>query len=192
MFVCFFKQTFHYDSILWENQVAFNPAVGETGFDTQETKLPTYWNKPFSKLCLGMKIPGEETTNFITIDQSAESLHSLIADGQFRPTSAGRDTWKSLLGSQGSLQHNCNREGFNVQSDLQNRPKTRIGMIGNNEGDCFSCDSRIGFGSGGAPVTPTRVALKCKPHQIMETSTSKSWDTYRFSDIICLPAKHEL
>ena len=151
MFVCFFKQTFHYDSILWENQVAFNPAVGETGFDTQETKLPTYWNKPFSKLCLGMKIPGEETTNFITIDQSAESLHSLIADGQYRPTSAGRDTWKSLLGSQGSLQHTCNREGFNVESELQNRPKTKIGMIGNNEGDCFSCDSRIGFGSGGSP-----------------------------------------
>ena len=59
--------------------------------------------------------------------------------------------WKSLLGSQGSLQHNCNREGFNVESYLHNRPKTRIGIIGNNERDCFSCDSRIGFGSGGNP-----------------------------------------
>ena len=98
-----------------------------------------------------MKIPGEETTNFITLDQSAESLHSLIADGQFRPTSVGRDTWKSLLGSQGSLQPNCNREGFNVESDSQHLPKARIGIIGNNEDDCFSCDSRIGFGSGGNP-----------------------------------------
>ncbi|XP_020606855.1 uncharacterized skeletal organic matrix protein 5-like [Orbicella faveolata] len=144
-------QTFHYDSNFWSNQEAFNPAAGETGFDTQETKLPTYWSKPFSKICLGMKIPGEERTNFITLDQSAESLHSLIADGQFRPTSVGRDTWKSLLGSQGSLQPNCNREGFNVESDSQNFPKARIGIIGNNEPECVSCDSRIGFGSGGNP-----------------------------------------
>jgi len=96
-----------------------------------------------------MRIPGEETTNFITLDQSADSLYSLIADGQFRPISVGRDTWKSLLGSQGSLQNNCNREGFNVKCDTQNYSKTRIGIIGNNEDSCHSCDSRIGFGSGG-------------------------------------------
>lgn len=96
-----------------------------------------------------MRIPGEETTNFITLDQSADSLYSLIADGQFRPISVGRDTWKSLLGSQGSLQHNCNREGFNAKSDTQDYSKARIGIIGNNEVSCESCDSRIGFGSGG-------------------------------------------
>lgn len=96
-----------------------------------------------------MRIPGEETTNFITLDQSADSLYSLIADGEFRPISVGRDTWKSLLGSQGSLQNNCNREGFNVKCDTQNYSKTRIGIIGNNEDSCHSCDSRIGFGSGG-------------------------------------------
>lgn len=27
--------------------------------------------------------------------------------------------------------------------------KARIGIIGNNEDDCKSCDSRIGFGTGG-------------------------------------------
>ena len=96
-----------------------------------------------------MRIPGEETTNFITLDQSADSLYSLIADGQFRPISVGRDTWKSLLGSQGSLQNNCNREGFNVKCDSQTSSKTRIGIVGNNEDNCHSCDSRIGFGSGG-------------------------------------------
>lgn len=96
-----------------------------------------------------MKIPGEETVNFITIDQSADSLYSLIADGILRATSVGRDTWKSLLGSQGSLQRNCNIEGFNVVS---NAVKARIGIIANNEeNECDSCDSRIGFGSGGYP-----------------------------------------
>ena len=96
-----------------------------------------------------MKIPGEETVNFITLDQSADSLYSLIADGNFRATSVGRDTWKSLLGSQGSLQRNCNIEGFNVVSSAV---KARIGIIANNEdNECDTCDSRIGFGSGGYP-----------------------------------------
>lgn len=123
---------------------------GETGFDTHETKLPTYWKTPFSKICFGMKIPGEETTNFITMNEAAVSLHSLIADGQFRATSLGRDTWKALFGSLGSLQYNCNREGFNAKSNDLGRAKARIGIIGNNENDCSTCDSRIGFGTGGA------------------------------------------
>jgi len=98
-----------------------------------------------------MKSSYEETTNFITIYKAAASLHSLIADGQFRATSLGRDTWKTLFGSQGSLQDNCNREGFNVKGDDQDAhvTKARIGIIGNNENHCRTCDSRIGFGTGG-------------------------------------------
>ena len=93
-----------------------------------------------------MKIPGEATTNFITINKKADSLYSLIADGKFRPTSLVRNTWKSLLGSKGNLQANCNREGFNAYCES---PKTRIGILGNNENDCNTCDSFIGFGTNG-------------------------------------------
>ncbi|XP_020616745.1 uncharacterized protein LOC110054731 [Orbicella faveolata] len=96
-----------------------------------------------------MKIPGEESTNFITINEAADSLQSLIADGQFRATSLGRDTWKTLFGSQGSLQDNCNREGFNAECHELGGTKARIGIIGNNENHCRTCDSRIGFGTGG-------------------------------------------
>ena len=96
-----------------------------------------------------MKIHGEETTRFIDISKSADSLYSLIADGQFRATSLGRNTWKALLGFQGSLQLNCNKEGFNAVSDNYSYSKARIGFIGNNENHCDSCDSRIGFGTGG-------------------------------------------
>ena len=31
--------------------------------------------------------------------------------------------------------------------------KVRIGIIANNEGDCQSCDGRIGFACGGVPDT---------------------------------------
>ena len=117
-------------------------------FDNHETKLPTYWNTPFSKICLGMKIGHQ--TRFIVITKHANSLYSLIADGNYRATSQGRNTWKSLLCSFASLQLNCNKEGFNVVGPHRNNPTTRIGIVGNNENDCNTGDSRIGFGSGGA------------------------------------------
>ena len=87
--------------------------------------------------------------NFIVINQQANSLYSLIADGQYRSTSLGRDKWKSLIGSEASLQHNCNKEGFNAVSGNPRLSKARIGILGNEHDDCFTCDSRIGFGTGG-------------------------------------------
>ena len=89
--------------------------------------------------------------NFIVINKKAKSLYSLIADGQYRKTSLGRDTWKSLIGSNASLQYNCSMEGFNAMYGTTRNSKARIGILGNNENDFFSCDSRIGFGTGGKP-----------------------------------------
>ena len=90
---------------------------------------------------------------FIVIHKRANSLYSLIADGQYRSTSLGRDTWKSLIGPQGSLQIGCNKEGFNAKSYAKylgkDLAKARIGIIGNEIDDCGKCDSRIGFGTGG-------------------------------------------
>lgn len=143
------KTTFHYSSHYWTDTNDYNLSGGETGFDLQETKLPTYWNTSFSKICLGMKIA--EQLSFIVINIQSDSLYSLIADGQYRVTSLGRDKWKTLIGSQASLQANCNKEGFNVFGSLSYRSKTRIGILGNNENDCESSDSRIGFGTGGSP-----------------------------------------
>ena len=93
-------------------------------------------------------IPGEENVNFLVINHTADSLYSLIADGQYRPTSLGRTTWKTLIGSQASLQQNCNMEGFNAVSSRKAYAKARIGFVANNEDDCIRCDSSIGFGTG--------------------------------------------
>ena len=147
----FFKctqKTFHYNSNLWSNKVDFNLPGGKTGLDTHETKLPTYWNTPFNKICLGMKI-GQQFKS-VVINHQARSLYSLIADGKYRATSLGRNTWKKLIGSRASLQPNCNKEGFNVLSSSRHS-KARIGIYSNRENDCNSCDSRIGFGTGGYP-----------------------------------------
>ncbi|XP_020606754.1 uncharacterized skeletal organic matrix protein 5-like [Orbicella faveolata] len=128
---------------------AYNLAGGKTGFDFQETKLPTYWSTPFSKICLGMKIGHQ--IKFIVINKHANSLYSLIADGHYRATSLGRNTWKTLIGSQASLQYNCNKEGFNDVDTSSSHSKARIGIISNNGNDCSSCDFRMGFGTGGYP-----------------------------------------
>ena len=124
--------------------------------DTHETKLPTYWNTPFNKICLGMKI-GQQFKS-VVINHQARSLYSLIADGKYRATSLGRNTWKKLIGSRASLQPYCNKEGFNAIdtkgsdciSGLQ-CSKARIGILGNEHNNCEKPDSRIGFGTAGYP-----------------------------------------
>ena len=87
---------------------------------------------------------------FITTNRKANSLYSLIADGKYRATSLGRNTWKSLIGSLASLQTACNSEGFNNVGGSKRFARARIGILGNNKKDCRSCDSKIGFGTGGA------------------------------------------
>ena len=119
--------------------------------------------------------------NFIVINKQASSLYSLIADGKYRATSIGRKTWKTLIGSQASLQPNCNKEGSNAVGSNKGRAKARIGIVSNQENDCASCDSRIGFGTGGLPVDSNtcslRVEMWLKKAQIMETKISKPWVT---------------
>ncbi|XP_068729914.1 uncharacterized skeletal organic matrix protein 5-like [Montipora capricornis] len=143
------KLTFHYDSNMWSNKEIFNLDGGKTGFDSNETKLPSYWDTPFTKICLGMKVNGEQDINFVVINKSAKSLFSLISDGRRRHTSLGLATWKKLIGEQASLQTVCMIEGFNVQGSVDGFSRVRIGIVGDQFKPCVRCDSRIGFGTGG-------------------------------------------
>ena len=88
---------------------------------------------------------------FTVINVHANSLYSLIADGHYRATSLGRNTWKTLIGSQASLQSDCNKEGFNAVCSSSSHSRARIGFVGNNGNACDACDSRIGFGTAGYP-----------------------------------------
>ena len=89
-----------------------------------------------------------EQIRFIVFNKTADSLFALISDGNYTATSLGRDIWKSLIGSQASLQIHCNKEGFNVW--IQNsEPKARIGLVADDQKHCAYSDSRIGFGTGG-------------------------------------------
>ena len=149
IYVLTFQSNFVYNSSYWSNEIPFNTSGGKTGFDDQETKMPTYWSTAFNNICLGMKLKGK--TNWIKLNHSAESLHSVIADGVYKPTSVGRNTWKSLLDNS-SLQTQCDLEGFNSNASAINVPNpavVRIGIIADNNHNCLNCNSRIGVGGGG-------------------------------------------
>jgi len=122
-----FQRTFRFNSHFWSDRNAYNLVVGKTGFDQQETKLPTYWSTHFSKICRGMRIGHQ--LKFVVVYKQANSLFSLIAEGKYRATSLGRNTWKKLIGSQASLQPYCNREGFNAISSTKPDSKARIGIV---------------------------------------------------------------
>ena len=90
--------------------------------------------------------------NSIVINQNACSLYALIADGTEKclTNNLGPKAWKKLIGKEASLQKRCNREGFNLKSPNYHS-EARIGIISNQEDDCATPDSRIGFGIGGYP-----------------------------------------
>ena len=144
----------------------FNRFLGKTGFDHRETKLPTYWNTPFSKICLGMKI-GQQI-DLIVINRPTNSLYSLIADGHYRSPSQGQNTWKSLIGSHASLQTNCNKGCLTLCWQPWWLPAKR-GLVGNIKNECVICDSN----TTGSQAIITR---------IMATSTSKLRGTSWFSE----------
>ena len=98
------KQTFSYESALWSNNQTFNE--DSVAMNDVEAKLASYWALPFTELRLGMKIG--RTTKWIVISLKATSLYSLIADGKYRSTSIGKNTWRRLL-EKSTLQAHCNK-----------------------------------------------------------------------------------
>jgi len=133
---------FNYDAAWWTNSNAYHPE--DASFATKEAKLASFWTLPFKELRLGMVAGGQ--TRWLKLPYPASSLRSVLSNGQYKASKLGRNAWKSLLvGS--SLQANCNREGFNANHFYA---RVRIGIIANQENDCGSPDSRLGFGGRGS------------------------------------------
>jgi hypothetical protein len=153
------QNDFSYNSSHWERKDVYAVEDGLEGLTEKQTKLASYWNTPFTKLCLGMKV--NNVTNWIAVDHQASSLFSQIADGGFRATSAGRVQWRSLIDGS-SLQKKCNKEGFNFRREVnENFMKIRIGLVANQEDYCSSPDSCIGFG--------ISIRTNCQPEAVSTT-----------------------
>jgi hypothetical protein len=143
------QNDFRYSSHYWTNKETYAVEDGLEGLNEKQTKLASYWNTPFNKICLGMKVDG--AIKWIALNYTTNSLHSVIEDGTFKETTVGKEAWKSLIDGL-SLQEYCNVEGFNIQGvythkEWQWNMNIRIGVVANNEKNCDSCDSCIGFGT---------------------------------------------
>jgi hypothetical protein len=116
----------------------------------KQTKLASYWNAPFKKICLG-RIVGHGAKNdiglkWIVIEHQASSLFNVIANGTFTGTNITKSKWKLLIKGS-SLQEKCNKQGFNIHGGRHDRKMyVRIGLVANQQNDCNSCNSCIGFG----------------------------------------------
>lgn len=145
--------TWTYTSPLWTTSNTLNPT--SFALDMTEAKLDAFNLFPVSTLRLGMEIIGTSSINWLTlpIPGAASTLLSKMSSGNFIPTSVGRAAWKSLIGPTSSLQLNCNAEGLNNFQGYYNAVgagsitgEVRIGIVANQEADCASPDSAIGFG----------------------------------------------
>jgi len=144
--------TFAYAQTIWTD----NTLSGEDNpdFDHNEGKLRGWTSIAFGEVMVGLEFPIDDNQNppvmnYVAMDASANSMFELLSPDQFVATGIGRDQWKTLV-EDGSLQPNCNQEGFNVQPNPNpGHHSVRIGIVGNNEGDCATTDSRIGIGGVG-------------------------------------------
>jgi subtilisin-like proprotein convertase family protein len=134
------KDTFGYNSALWTSIDVLN--ADKPAFEDTEAKLMSFVKLPFTQMRVGMKVAG--ATKWLLLTQTGTSLMDLMK-GAVAYTSLGRAAWKSLVAGS-SAQPYCNREGFNISCGSR---AVRLGFLTNQENDCNSCDSFLGYGHTG-------------------------------------------
>jgi len=80
------------------------------------------------------------------IPKEGITLFDLFKSDVFYQTYLSKEKWINLIPNS-KLQKNCNKQGFN--NKVVSEQKVRIGIIGNQENDCNSPDSRLGIGGYG-------------------------------------------
>ena len=73
-FHCTIEQTFHYNSPYWTDHNGYGVPEGETDLDRGEAKLATYWNTPFTKICLAWRPVKKDQGSLFWTKQLARSL----------------------------------------------------------------------------------------------------------------------
>ncbi len=152
---------FNYDSSYWTDGTLYNE--GQVAPNNRDAKFQSFLSVPFDEIAVGMtqsygataeSIISRDSYRYVTMPQSASSMLSLfqspgekLSNATLAGTSTtGRNAWKSLI-TDSSLQYNCNKQGANVGN---NYARVRLGILGNNENDCGSPDSRLGVGGRGS------------------------------------------
>jgi hypothetical protein len=93
-----------------------------------------------------MRIKG--ATNWLEVKHGQyASMQSAMNNERVTFSGTSRNDWLALANN-GALQPNCNHIGYNFVPGDGGGFSVRIGIVGNNENDCYGPDSFVGFGAG--------------------------------------------
>ncbi|XP_032219407.2 uncharacterized skeletal organic matrix protein 5 [Nematostella vectensis] len=140
------KRTFNYNSAYWTDENGYN-LNGGVSLGSEETKLPTFWATTTKEICIGMQDSSNNEIKWMSLPlNSTTTLMSLFNGGHYE-TKTPYSKWRELVGTQeATLQRKCRRSGFNAKCGNDFAARARIGIVGDESDDCYSCDSVIGIG----------------------------------------------
>jgi hypothetical protein len=135
------KTTWAYDSARWTDDSTFDSDSTDLAF--AEAKFRSFNEMPLKELRVRMH--DGMTSRFFPMPLVGTSLRAVFAADSVA-TSAGRTKWSSLVPDP-SLQDYCDQEGTNLEFPTGGpKLRVRLGLVANNEMDCDTPDSFIGFG----------------------------------------------
>lgn len=117
-----FKSILRYDSSHWTSRASYGSAE-EGG----EFKLPGYWLRNFTRVCVTMNFTANASTNYTTIllNYSAQSLYSALHEGKRMalPVESPKITvpFRIDIG--------CLEKGLNIQVSNPWEIKSRVGIV---------------------------------------------------------------
>ncbi len=133
------ESTFAYNSSHWITNSTVSPE--SVILDDVEAKFQSFNEVGFGEVRVSMLGGGS-----VTFPKSASSMRQLMAAGTYEATAVPDSSWLGLVPGS-SIQSGCRRQGVNVDC---NGTKVRIGIVGDDQVDCSSCESRLGFGAAGS------------------------------------------
>ncbi len=132
--------TLVWNSAYWTNTALFNQGKLDA-VENANAKFSSYLNVTGTTLrgCKGVNTGCQKQAW-----AGNKTAHTLFNEG-YKPGNMSRNTMVSLFGND-SQQPNCNKSGINANFTYSG---ARLGLVGNNENDCNSCDSGWGWGTYG-------------------------------------------
>ena len=137
------RPTFRYSSPLWTTVELHNPEAADR--DRTEAKLESFNRLRFAEVLIRFETEVDDAieAHWVWMDLAGDSLLALFAAGEYVPVYLGREKWLDAIPAS-SLQDNCNLEGVNAGVDYN---RVRLGIVGNDEEDCATPDSKLGIGN---------------------------------------------
>jgi hypothetical protein len=132
------ESTFAYHSTHWTTNTTVSPE--SVVLDDMEAKFQSFNDVGFNEVRVSMLGGGS-----VTFPKSASSMRQLMASGTYEVTAVPDSSWLGLIPGS-SIQGGCRRQGVNVDCS---GTRVRVGIVGDDQSDCSSCESRLGFGGAG-------------------------------------------